>query len=72
MWLVKREVCGAVPALDPGSRGAGDVSFVSFIAGLDGLGARGRGSHTPHEEIDLASLPQLIKRTAILIYRLTR
>lgn len=63
---------GTVPALDPGSRGAGDVSFVSFIDGLDGLGARGRGSHTPREEMDLVSLPQLIKRTAILIYRLTR
>ncbi len=64
---------GPVPALDPGERGAGDVSFVApGVDSLDGIGARGEGSHTPDETVDLESLPMLIKRTAILIYRLTR
>jgi glutamate carboxypeptidase len=62
-----------VPPFDPGSRGAGDISFVaSYLDGIDGIGARGSGSHTPDEQMDLASLPELIKRTAILIYRLTQ
>lgn len=57
---------GPVPALDPGERGAGDVSFVApFVDCLDGLG-------TPGEVVDLSTLPDLTKRTAILIERLTR
>ncbi|MGA7617664.1 MAG: M20/M25/M40 family metallo-hydrolase, partial [Thermoanaerobaculia bacterium] len=64
---------GTVPALDPGERGAGDVSFVApYVDSIDGIGARGDGSHTPDETVDLASLPILIKRTAIFIERLTR
>ncbi len=64
---------GKVEAGDPKSRGAGDVSFVApYIPGLDGLGARGGGAHTPDDHADLKSLPELAKRTAILIYRLTR
>jgi glutamate carboxypeptidase len=63
----------AVPALEPSKRGAGDISFVApFVDGLDGLGARGGGSHTADERVDLESLPMLVKRTALLIYRLTR
>ena len=34
--------------------------------------ARGGGAHTPGDYADLKSLPELTKRTAILIYRLTR
>jgi glutamate carboxypeptidase len=64
---------GPLPALDPGQRGAGDVSFVApDVSALDGLGARGGGEHTPDEWIDLSAMPPLIKRAAILIYRLTR
>lgn len=64
---------GRVVALDPGRRGAGDVSFVApFVSGLDGLGARGGGSHEPEEFVELDTLPLLIKRAALLIYRLTR
>ncbi|MDQ2974772.1 MAG: M20/M25/M40 family metallo-hydrolase [Acidobacteriota bacterium] len=64
---------GKVVALDPGERGAGDIAFVShLIPGLDGIGARGGGSHAPGEFMDLKSLPMLTKRAAILIYRLTR
>jgi glutamate carboxypeptidase len=64
---------GEVPALAPSKRGAGDVSFVApLLDSLDGLGSRGDGAHTSNEQMDLESLPMLIKRTALLIYRLTR
>ncbi|MBD0373195.1 MAG: M20/M25/M40 family metallo-hydrolase [Pyrinomonadaceae bacterium] len=64
---------GQVTAYDPGRRGAGDVSFVApYVSGLDGLGARGGGSHEPEEFVELDTLPLLIKRAALLIYRLTR
>ena len=64
---------GKIEAYDPGGRGAGDISFVApFVSGLDGLGIRGGGSHAPDEFADLDSLPIQIKRTALLIYRLTR
>lgn len=64
---------GEVKAGDPGSRGAGDISYVAnYLDCLDGLGASGTGAHAPGEIINLQEYPQLIKRTAILIYRLTR
>ena len=62
---------GPVAALDPGRRGAGDISFVApMITGLDGLGAMGSGSHTPAERVNLAMLPMQTERAAILMYRL--
>ncbi len=64
---------GAVAAGDPGARGAGDISYIaSYLNCLDGLGASGKGAHAPGEIINLAEYPKLIKRTALLIYRLTR
>ena len=39
---------------------------------LAALGVFGRGAHSPEEEIDLTLLSQVTKRTALLIYRLTR
>jgi len=58
---------------DPGSRGAGDISYVAnYLDCLDGLGAPGRGAHAPGEIINLKEYPKLIKRAALLIYRLTR
>jgi glutamate carboxypeptidase len=64
---------GGVPAYDPSGRGAGDIAFVShLLPSLDGLGAMGDNSHAPGEWAELNSLPILIKRTALLIYRLTR
>ena len=64
---------GPVRALDPGQRGAGDVSFVApYVDAIDGLGADGLGSHTPREEVNLESLPMQTERAAVLIYRLTR
>jgi glutamate carboxypeptidase len=58
---------------DPGRRGAGDISFVApYVSGIGGLGAHGTGSHTERETVNLETLPQQIKRAALLIYRLTR
>ena len=64
---------GKVGTVDPADRGAGDIAYVSnLIPGLDGLGADGAGAHAPGESVDLASMPALTKRAAILIYRLMR
>jgi glutamate carboxypeptidase len=64
---------GPMQELDPSKRGAADVSFVDpYTETLAGLGPLGEGGHTPHETIDLSSLPLAIKRTAILIYRLSQ
>lgn len=62
-----------ITAFDPRGRGAGDVAFVSPpLPGLDGLGLGGKGEHTVHESADLARAPELVQRSALLIYRLTR
>jgi glutamate carboxypeptidase len=64
---------GEVKAGDPGSRGAGDISYIAaYLDCLDGLGASGRGAHAPGEILNLEEYPKLIKRATLLIYRLTR
>lgn len=64
---------GPVAALDPGRRGAGDISFVApLIDGLDGLGALGSGSHAPGERVNLKALTMQTERAALLLYRLGR
>jgi glutamate carboxypeptidase len=64
---------GPVEALDPGLRGAGDISFVSeYLDAVDGLGPVGMRSHSPEERVNLKSLVPATERAAILIYRLTR
>jgi len=64
---------GEITAFDPRGRGAGDIAFVSPpLPGLDGLGLGGRGEHTTNESAELAPAPELVKRAAVLIYRLTR
>lgn len=64
---------GEITPLDPSKRGAGDVSFVApIIDCLDGLGAKGEREHAAEEWVDLSSMPMLIKRAALLIYRLSR
>ena len=35
-------------------------------------GIRGGGAHAPTEWADLKTVPELVQRTALLIYRLTR
>ncbi len=59
---------------DPGSRGAGDISYVAkYLQGsLDGLGAEGWGGHAPGETMSLKTFERQVQRAAILIYRLTR
>ena len=62
---------GPMKLLDPLERGAADISFVApYTDALAGLGALGRGGHTPNESLDLASLSLGIKRAAILLYRI--
>lgn len=64
---------GKIEAFDPGERGAGDISYVAhLIPGIDALGAAGGNAHVSGEYIDLATLPNQIKRAAVLIYRLVQ
>jgi glutamate carboxypeptidase len=64
---------GAIGAVPPESRGAGDIQFAApFVDSLDGLGAGGSGAHSPNESLDVASIERSTIRAAILIYRLTR
>jgi len=64
---------GAIGALPPADRGAGDVQFVaSYIPALDGLGAAGTGAHTDNEDLEIASIERGAIRAAILLYRMTR
>ncbi|BDQ12717.1 M20/M25/M40 family metallo-hydrolase [Sediminibacterium sp. TEGAF015] len=62
---------GKVLPGDPGSRGAGDISYVAAYADcLDGLGAAGKGAHAPGETLNTKLYPILMKRGAVFIYRL--
>lgn len=64
---------GPVHADDPGNRGAADISFVApYVASLDGLGAWGGGSHTPHEWLDVKGFKMATKRAALYLYHLTQ
>lgn len=64
---------GKTVAGDPGSRGAGDISYIAkYVDCLDGLGSSGSGAHAAGETINLKEFPYLIQRAAILIYRLTQ
>lgn len=64
---------GGVEALDPGARGAGDISFVApIVDGLDGLGAVGRGAHNPDEVVHVPLLWLQTERAALLLHRLGR
>lgn len=75
LWVdkVSRDLgMGPANAGDPGSRGAGDISYVAkYLDCIDGLGASGKGAHAAGETINLKELPLLIQRAAILIYRLS-
>jgi glutamate carboxypeptidase len=62
---------GEVKAGDPGSRGAGDISYVAdYLDCIDGLGASGTGAHSPAETINMKEYPDLIKRSTLFVYRL--
>jgi len=64
---------GSIQPLDPGVRGAGDISHIASIvsANLAGLGALGTGAHSTKETLNIDSLPIQTQRAALLIYRLT-
>lgn len=64
---------GMIKALDPGIRGAGDISYIASTvsANLAGLGPLGSGAHSTQETLELDSLTMQTQRAAILIYRLT-
>ena len=63
---------GAMKTWDPLRRGAADISFVApYTDALAGMGALGKGGHTPNESLALDSMALAIKRAAILIYRLS-
>jgi glutamate carboxypeptidase len=58
--------------LDPLKRGAGDISFVADqVDGLVGFGAAGQGAHAPGETVDLTAFDRQIKRTALMLGRLS-
>jgi glutamate carboxypeptidase len=64
---------GKVVPGNPGSRGAGDISYVAAYADcLDGLGASGKGAHAPGETLNSKQFPILMKRATVFIYRLTQ
>jgi glutamate carboxypeptidase len=64
---------GPIVALDPGQRGAGDISYISnYLDALDGIGVTGPGQHTPNEVINLPSLRRASERAAVMIYRISR
>lgn len=64
---------GSIKPLDPGVRGAGDISHIASMvsANLAGLGALGTGAHSTKETLYIHSLPIQTQRAALLIYRLT-
>jgi len=62
---------GKVNAGDPGSRGAGEISYVAeYLDCIDGLGASGTGAHSPAETINMKEYPDLLKRSVVFVYRL--
>ena len=64
---------GPIEMVDPGRRGAADISFAApYADALAGLGPFGAGGHTPDEEVDLRSISVATKRAAVLIYRLVK
>ena len=64
---------GAMKTWDPLRRGAADIAFVApYTNALAGLGALGKGGHTPNESLQLDSMALAIKRAAILMLRLSK
>jgi glutamate carboxypeptidase len=59
--------------MDPMLRGAGDIAFVApYVPGLVGTGAMGEGAHAEGETVFLDSIPRQAKRSALLMYRLSK
>jgi glutamate carboxypeptidase len=64
---------GEVRAVDPRRAGAADISFTAKYVdmAMDGLGLMGEGGHTDEEIADMNTFTQQMKRSALLIYRLS-
>lgn len=64
---------GPIEPVDPGRRGAADISFAAqYTDALGGLGVVGSGAHTPSETVDLESINVMTKRAALLVHRLAQ
>lgn len=63
---------GAIKPLDPGLRGAGDISYIASLvsANLAGLGPVGTGAHSINETLNVPSLSMQTQRAALLMYDL--
>ncbi|WP_019217188.1 peptidase dimerization domain-containing protein [Legionella tunisiensis] len=63
---------GAIKPLDPGLRGAGDISYIASLvsANLAGLGPVGTGAHSINETLAVPSLSKQTQRAALLMYHL--
>lgn len=62
---------GALTPIDPGARGAADISFVApIVDALAGLGPVGYDAHAEGESLDLDSIPVATARAAVFIHRL--
>ena len=63
----------AMKTWDPLRRGAADIAFVApYTDALAGLGALGKGGHTPNESLQLDSMALAIKSAALLMLRLSK
>lgn len=65
---------GGMRAVDPSRAGAADIAFTAgrVEMAIDGLGLLGDAEHTEAEYADLRTLPMQVKRTAVLLYRLSK
>jgi len=65
---------GPVIAVDPRRAGAADISFTAghVKMAMDGIGLMGEGGHTDNEIADMETLAIQIKRSALLMYRLSQ
>ena len=65
---------GSVSAVKPRDAGAADISFTAGYVdmALDGVGLGSAGGHTVNEVANLKTLSMQAKRTAVLLYRLTK
>jgi glutamate carboxypeptidase len=65
---------GKITAVNPRNAGAADISFAASHVdmSLDGLGLMGSGGHTKDEVADMPSFIKNMRKTAILIYRLSQ
>ena len=64
--------CKAQKAVSMAEMGVEATAAWEDLIAIDGIGAEGTGAHSTEERIDLSTLPMLIERAAVLMYRLSR